>query len=71
MNDKELWIASIEAKVLKNFELNDDGSEYQFVECLFMAGCIEEIIAEIKQVLPTIGLNLTDVSKCRVHNPTD
>ena len=32
MSTKPLWVASIKAKVLENCELDNDGSEFQYVE---------------------------------------
>ena len=36
MTEKSLWVASIKAKVLDNCELDNDGSEFQYVEACFV-----------------------------------
>lgn len=71
MSDRELWIASIKAKVLENCELNSDGSEFQFVECLFLASNAQQIIDEINKNLPIMRLELVEVIKCCVYQPGD
>lgn len=66
-----LWITSIKARVLENCELDSDGSEFQYVECLLLAQDNQQIIDEIKKALPALRLELVEIIKSGIYQPEE
>jgi hypothetical protein len=71
MPKKQLWIASIKVKVLEGSQIDISDSEFDFVECLYLADSDDDVVLKIKQTLPGEKLELLEVLKCSLYNKED
>jgi len=62
--EKAIWIASVKALVLENSELNNDGSEFQYVERLYPAVGEAEFVEGIKKSIAELRLEVVEIVKC-------
>lgn len=71
MSTKPLWVASIKAKVLENCELDNDGSEFQYVEAFLANDDSDALLNQAKTILSQMGLEFTELLKLSEYNPED
>jgi len=71
MSATPLWVASIKAKVLENCELDNDGSELQYVESFLVTSDSNVLLDQTKKALSQIGLEFSELIKLSVYNPDD
>jgi hypothetical protein len=71
MSITPLWVASIKAKVLENCELDNDGSEFQYVEAFLAAEDSDALLNQAKTTLSQMGLEFTELLKLSKYNPED
>lgn len=71
MSATPLWVASIKAKVLENCELDNDGSEFQFVESFLVTADSNVLLDQTKQTLNQMGLEFNELIKLSEYNPDD
>lgn len=66
--DKAMWIASVKARVLENSDLNNDSSEFQYVECLYLATGEAEFVEEIKKAIAELRLEVVEIINCAPYH---
>ena len=66
---KTLLTVSIKAKVLPNCELDNDGSEYQYVDAFLDDQDSGKLLEQCKLHLSEIGLELSEVIKIGPFDP--
>ena len=71
MSTKPLWVASIKAKVLENCELDNDGSEFQYVEGFLATNDSNELLRQVKITLSQMGLEFAELLKLGEYNSDD
>lgn len=71
MSAKQLWILSLKAKAHENCELDNDGSEFQYVESFLVTDDSNEIIEQTKKTLAQMGLELDGIIQLIVYKPED
>lgn len=69
MTSNDLWIVSIKLRHLAGSTLDEDGSEFYFVECLVPASSDAQAIQTTEQLLQEKKLSLAEVLKCEVYDP--
>lgn len=63
MSSKPLWVATIESKVLENCELDNDGSEFQYVDAFLVTDYPDDLLTQAKTTLKQMGLEFTALLK--------
>lgn len=71
MSAKQLWVLSLKARVLENCELDNDGSEFQYVESFLVTDDSNETLKQTKKALAQIGLELDETIKSVVYSADD
>ena len=71
MSTKQLWVLSLKAKVLENCELDNDGSEFQYVESFLVTDDSNEILEKTEKTLVQMGLELDETIKLFVYSADD
>lgn len=69
MSYKTLLTVSIKAKVLPHCELDNDGSEYQYVDAFLDNRDSDKLIEQSKLHLSEIGLELSEIIKIGPFDP--
>ena len=69
MTEKSLWVASIKAKVLDNCELDNDGSEFQYVEVFLVTADSGTLLEQVKTTLTQMGLEFSHLNSLEIYNP--
>ncbi|PUA29008.1 MAG: hypothetical protein B0W54_11505 [Cellvibrio sp. 79] len=67
MSAKQLWVLSLKAKVLENCELDNDGSEFQYVESFLLTDDSNELLTQTNITLGQMGLELDNKIKLVVY----
>lgn len=71
MSATPLWVASIKAKVLENCELDNDGSEFQYVESFLVTSDSNALLDQTKKTLSQMGLEFNELIKLCAYNSDD
>ncbi|WP_444882835.1 hypothetical protein [Microbulbifer sp. PSTR4-B] len=68
MDNKDIWIVSTKSRRMDGCQLDDDGSDFYFVECLIPSNSFEEANGSIEQLLRDKQLELCEVLRCEIYN---
>ncbi|WP_444920116.1 hypothetical protein ACJJID_14705 [Microbulbifer sp. CnH-101-G] len=68
MDNKDIWIVSTKSRRMDGCQLDDDGSDFYFVECLIPSSSFEEASGSIEHLLRDKQLELCEVLRCEIYD---
>lgn len=71
MARNDLWILSIKLQPMDGSTLDENGSEFYFVESLIPASCSSEATEVLERLLQEKKLELIEINRCEIYRSDD